>query len=274
METLQAILLGAIQGLTEFLPVSSSGHLVVLQNIFGLHEPELLFDISLHVGTLVAVCVVFREDIVAILKDLARLPVACKPSGGFRAVYAENANIRMAWLIVAGSIPTGILGLCFHRMVEDIFGTVQIVGLMLMVTGTFLWLTRYRRQPGRAIDRMTTVDALCIGLAQGLAIMPGISRSGATIAVMLFLGLDRQLAGRYSFLLSIPAILGALALNIDGGIQTGMSLGSIIAGTVIAGIVGYVALIALLRIVRKGRLHLFSPYCWLLGATILVWYWI
>lgn len=260
--------------MTEFLPVSSSGHLVLLQNIFGLHEPELLFDISLHVGTLAAVCVVFRQDIMAIGKGVIGLPAAHERPGGFRALYAERSDIRMAWLIVVSSIPTGILGLLFHRMADDIFGTVRIVGLMLIVTGSFLWFTRYRDRPGRHIGQMNTVDALLIGLVQGFAILPGISRSGATISMMLFLGMDRELAGRYSFLLSIPAILGALVLHIDWGVQTGMSTFSMISGTIIAGTVGYIALIVLLRIVKNGRLYLFSPYCWLLGAGTLVWYWV
>ncbi len=273
MGTLQASILGIVQGLTEFLPVSSSGHLVLLQNIFGIHEPELLFNVSLHVGTLAAVCVVFRQDIVAILKGLTGLPSALKASGNFHALYVEGAAIRMAWLIVVGNIPTAILGILFHRVAEDIFGAVWIVGLMLIVTGTFLWLTRYKNPSGRLIGQMNTGDALLIGLIQGLAILPGISRSGATIAMMLFLGLDRQLAGRYSFLLSIPAILGALVLNTDlSAPQTGITAGAIISGTVVAGIVGYLALVVLLRIIKNGRLYLFSPYCWLLGVATLAWY--
>ncbi len=273
MTTLQAIMLGLVQGLTEFLPVSSSGHLVLLQNVSGFHEEELLFDICLHMGTLVAVCAVFRKDILAILNSLRRLPGALRKPEDLRSLYAEEMDIRIAMLIVSGNIPTGILGLLFHQIAEDIFGTVLIVGLMLIFTGTFLWLTRYQRRPGRLIGQMNAADALLTGLAQGFAILPGISRSGATIATMLFLGLDRELAGRYSFLLSIPAILGALILSIDSaGVGNGMSMTSVLSGTLIAGIVGFAALVLLLRIVQNGKLHLFSPYCWLLGAVTLGWY--
>lgn len=269
----QAIILGVTQGLTEFLPVSSSGHLVLLQNLFGLHKPELLFDISLHVGTLMAVCVVFRRDILSILGALIRVPVTRKSSLDIRILYRQDDSIRLAWMIVMGNIPTAVLGLLFHRIADQIFGTVGIAGAMLLVTGTFLWLSRYIGRSERPVNQMTVIDALLIGLVQGLAILPGISRSGATISMALFLGLNRELAGRYSFLLSIPAILGALVLEIDfAAIQTHMSAGSILSGTVVAGIVGYSALLILLRVVKGGRLYLFSPYCWLIGAAALIWH--
>ena len=271
MSYLQALALGIVQGLTEFLPVSSSGHLVLLQNLFGLHEPELLFDVCLHMGTLAAVCVVFRRDIASIVGALLKLPGRLKSPGGFASRFAEDGDVRMAVLIVVGSVPTAVLGLLFHRVVDRLFGAVWIVGAMLLVTGTFLWLTRGRRGPGRPIGRMGLVDALIIGVVQGLAIVPGISRSGSTISAALFLGLDRDLAGRFSFLLSIPAILGALVLNIDpSSTQTALSTGVILSGTIAAGMVGYAALRILLRMVRSGHLYRFAPYCWLAGAAALV----
>lgn len=271
MQPIHAILLGVIQGLTEFLPVSSSGHLVLLQNLFGLKEPEILFDISLHMGTLTAVCIVFFPEILSILKTLFSLPRLLQTSGGMKQLYQDNEPVRMATLIVAGSIPTAILGLLFHKMVDQIFGSVWIVGLMLVITGALLWLTRRFRAKGRSLQRTGIKDALVIGLVQGLAIMPGISRSGSTISVALFMGLDREVAGRYSFLLSIPAILGALILSLDSpAMQTGVSASLFLTGTVTAGIVGFAALKILLHLVKRGRLHLFAPYCWIIGIVTLI----
>ena len=272
MEPLQAIALGIIQGLTEFLPVSSSGHLVLLQNLFGLTQPELLFDICLHIGTLFAVCIVFFQEIRSVLVTLLHLPGLTKSHGGLKPLLSENGDVRMALLIVAGSIPTAVLGILFHKIADLIFGAVWIVGIMLLVTGTILWFTRMVPREGRSIVNVSMKDALVIGLVQGLAILPGISRSGATISVALFLGVDREVAGRYSFLLSIPAILGALVLGLDSSlIDTSVSWKMILAGTASAGVVGYGALKLLLHLVKKGQLYLFAPYCWLLGVAALIW---
>ena len=271
MQPIQAILLGVIQGLTEFLPVSSSGHLVLLQNLFGLTEPEVLFDISLHIGTLMAVCIVFFSEIHSILKTLISLPGLIKTSGSMKQLYQDNEPVRMATLIILGSIPTAILGLLFHKMVDQLFGSVRIVGLMLIITGAILWQTRRFRIKGRPLIGTTLKDALVIGLVQGLAIMPGISRSGSTISAALFMGIDREVAGRYSFLLSIPAILGALVLSLDSpAMETTVSGGMFLMGTLTAGIVGFGALKVLLHIVNRGRLHFFAPYCWLLGIVALI----
>lgn len=271
MNTFEAIVLGAIQGLTEFLPVSSSGHLVLFQNLFGLKEPELLFDICLHVGTLVAVLVVFYRDILDILTALIRIPGRMKTAGGFWRLCQVDPAVRMALLIVVGSIPTAIIGLLFKKITDQLFGSTAIVGIMLLVTGTLLWLTRRIRSSGRPIARTTTKDALIIGIVQGLAILPGISRSGSTISTALFLGVDRKLAGRYSFLLSIPAIVGALVLGLDAPeLATTIPLATIIAGSLVSAGVGWLALVILLRVVDRGQLHRFAPYCWIVGLITLV----
>jgi len=271
MQPIQAILLGVIQGLTEFLPVSSSGHLVLLQNLFGLKEPEVLFDISLHIGTLAAVCIVFFPEINSILKTLVRLPSLIKTSGSIKRAYQDNEPVRMAALIIAGSFPTAILGLLFHKLIDQLFGSVWIVGVMLIITGALLWQTRRFRAKGRPLKGTALKDALAIGLVQGLAIIPGISRSGSTISVAIFMGIDREVAGRYSFLLSIPAILGALVLSLDSpAMQTTISGGMFLTGMVTAGVVGFAALKVLLQLVNRGRLHLFAPYCWIMGIVTLV----
>ena len=188
-----------------------------------------------------------------------------------KQLYQDNEPVRMATLIVVGSIPTAILGLLFHKMVDQLFGSVRIVGLMLIITGAILWQTRRFRIKGRPLKGTKIKDALVIGLVQGLAIMPGISRSGSTISVALFMGIDREVAGRYSFLLSIPAILGALVLSLGSpAVQTTVSGGMFLMGTLTAGIVGFGALKVLLHLVNRGRLHLFAPYCWLLGIVALI----
>lgn len=272
MESLQSVMLGIIQGLTEFLPVSSSGHLVLLQNLFGIREPELLFDISLHIGTLTAIFIVFYREIQSIFQTLLRLPALMKSSGKLKSVFAANEEIRIAALIIIGSIPTAILGILFHTIADQIFGSVWIAGAMLLVTGTLLWFTRQISIEGRPLIKVSIRDALMIGLMQGMAIMPGISRSGATISMALFLGMNREVAGRYSFLLSIPAILGALILGLNSTIiQTNIPVKIILLGTVTAAIVGYIALKILLCMVKQGRLYYFAPYCWLLGAATLIW---
>jgi undecaprenyl-diphosphatase len=275
LNSVEAIVLGAIQGLTEFLPVSSSGHLVLFQNLFGLKEPELLFDISLHVGTLLAVLVVFYRDILEILTALIRLPSRMKSAGGLPRLCRTDPAIRMALLIVAGSIPTAIIGLLFKEITDRLFGSTVIVGCMLLVTGTLLWLTRRIVKKGRSVTDTTIKDALIVGVVQGLAILPGISRSGSTIATALFLGVDRKVAGRYSFLLSIPAIVGALVLGLDEPeLQTTIPLGIILAGSLVSALVGWLALIILLKVVDRGQLHRFAPYCWLVGMFTLALAWL
>jgi len=274
MGPLQAIALGIVQGLTEFLPISSSGHLVLLQNLFGINEPELLFDICLHLGTLIAVCAVFIREIHLVLAAIWRLPEMLKSSGGFFPLYRENEELRLAVLIVTGTIPTGILGVFFQKIADQLFGSVLLVGFMLLVTGGVLWLTRRVPVQMRPLKEMTAKDALTIGLVQGLAVMPGISRSGSTISAALFLGINREVAGRFSFLLSIPAILGALVVGFESdAIQSGMSGVQILLGTASAAGVGFVALKVLLRLVNQGRLHFFAPYCWLAGMAAIITAW-
>ncbi len=272
MEPLQSIFLGIIQGLTEFLPVSSSGHLVLFQNLLGFNEPELLFDICLHIGTLIAICIVFFQEIKTIFITLIHLPGLAKSAGGYKSLYEGNEQVRMTALIVIGSFPTALLGILFHKVADQLFGAVWIVGVMLVVTGSLLWFTRYSNPTGRPIDRFTAKDALVIGLIQGLAILPGISRSGSTISVALFMGVHREVAGRYSFLLSIPAICGALILGLDSSIgHTSISAKVILMGTISAAIIGYISLKLLMHIVKRGKLYYFAPYCWLLGLAVLIW---
>lgn len=266
MELYQAIILGIIQGLTEFLPVSSSGHLVLFQQILGLEEPNLSFDISLHVGTLMAVIIVYFKDIMDIVSAFFRFTASFFTKNKKVPGPSDDPNLKLLYLIVIGTIPTGCLGLLFHNVAEKIFSSMLIVGIMLMITGTILWLTRRFSDTQLSISEFSGKKALIIGFVQGLAVIPGISRSGSTIAAGLFLGFDRQIAAKYSFLLSIPAILAAeilsLAESYSGGINIDMAT---IVGTAVSFATGYFALVVLLTIVKQGRFFLFSPYCWSIG---------
>ena len=276
MNSLEAIILGILQGLTEFLPVSSSGHLVLFQHLFGLKEAELFFDVCVHLGTLVAVIIVFRHEIIKIISALLQLVALGGQKEKFLQKMESEPELKMAVLIVIGSIPTAILGLLFASIADRLFSSTLIVGLMLMVTGLLLWLTRKAETHAIAASdgHLTTAKAFIIGIVQGLAIIPGISRSGSTISTGLLLGVDRETAARYSFLLSIPAIVGAGLLSLkDGFSQTTPVIWTSLLGAVTAAIVGYGALKSLLHLVKKGRLYVFAPYCWLVGLLEILFSW-
>jgi undecaprenyl-diphosphatase len=276
MTTLEAIILGIIQGLTEFLPVSSSGHLVLFQKMFGLKQAELFFDVGVHLGTLAAVIVVFRREVKNIIMALMQLISLAGPKGGILQRVEYDSQLKMALLIVIGSIPTAILGLLFRGIADRLFASGLITGLMLIVTGLLLWLTRRKAAEADQArnDSLTPKKALIIGIVQGLAIVPGISRSGSTISIGLLLGIDREMAARYSFLLSIPAIIGAGLLSLTEGLsQTDLAIRAALLGALTAAIVGYAALKSLLQMVKKGRLHVFAPYCWLVGILAIIFSW-
>ena len=272
MELMQAMILGAVQGLTEFFPVSSSGHLVIFQHMMGLKEPVLMFDISVHVGTLAAIVLYYFNDIIRIFKSLVRL-VSYRLRGQTRELSStEISDTHMAWLIVTGSVPTAVIGFGFHMISQVLFSSLTIVGISLMITGGILLGTRWVHQEKDSVSDFSIKKALLIGIIQGLAVMPGISRSGSTISAGLFLGVNRETAIRYSFLLSIPAILGALVLQIftDSSGGGNVSSGVIAAGLVTSLIVGYAALNLLVKMVQKGHLYFFTPYCIVLGAAVLL----
>jgi undecaprenyl-diphosphatase len=276
MNYTEAILLGIIQGLTEFLPVSSSGHLVLFQHLFGLKEAELFFDVCVHLGTLLAVIVVFRQEIKNIILALMRLLSSSTSKKIALQKTESDRDLKMALLIVIGSIPTAVLGFLFRGIADRLFSSAFIAGLMLMLTGLLLWITRWAAThvDRSGTDRVTPKNAVIIGVVQGLAIIPGISRSGSTISIGLLLGINRETAARYSFLLSIPAIIGAGLLSLKEGFsQTDLAIQISMLGAGTAALVGYGALKSLLHVVKKGHLHLFAPYCWLVGILAIVFSW-
>lgn len=260
--TLTLAALGILQGLTEFLPVSSSGHLVILQAwLPGFHEPGVLFHATVHLATLGAVLLYFRRDVAA----LAR--AALRPS------RADSATLRFLWLVVAGTIPTAIIGFFLAEALERLFSSVPTAASMLLVTGALIFATDRAQERTSGIESMAVTHAIVIGIVQGVAIVPGISRSGATVAAGVFCGLERGLALRYSFLLSIPAILGAFVLQLathglDGALavnRPGYGLAFLAAFAV-----GYASIDVLLKALLSRRLTWFACYCWGLGLAVLL----
>ncbi len=265
MEIYQGILLGILQGITEFLPVSSSGHLVLGQHFFNLTEPMLSFDISVHMGTLAAIVIVFFKDIKAICASIL------KP-------LSQKSDIKLLLLIITGCIPTAVMGFIIKIWEDVIFSSILLVGCMLIVTGLILWLTRKKQNIQANQKRnMETSDftfksAFFIGVCQGIAVIPGISRSGTTISAGLFAGLDRKMAAKFSFLLSIPAIIGAELLQALGSLNQPMIINkATIFGTLFSFVTGYIALVIFLKIVNNGKLYLFAPYCFILGISVIIY---
>lgn len=254
MTILEALFLGAVQGLTEFIPVSSSGHLVIFQHILGLTEGSLSFDVLLHIGTLTAVIVAFWEDILAILK---------KPFS------------KLTYLIVVGCIPAGLMGYFLQPLFEQAFQSLLIVGIGLLITGVVLKASELiadRSLNMKEIRETGYGDVLFIGLLQGIAIIPGISRSGSTIAGGLLAGLDRTWAARYSFLVSIPVILGAglVQLKDYSAHPISGSMMPYVVGFISSALCGYLAIKIVMRLVREGRLSIFSYYCWTVGTVVII----
>ncbi|ADL57628.1 undecaprenyl-diphosphatase UppP [Methanothermobacter marburgensis] len=271
MDVLQAIIIGIVQGLTEFLPISSSGHLVLVPEIMGV-KSSLAFDTLLHVGTLVAVVTYFWSDIVHMIRSFIS-SLTDIPGGNFRNGIDEDPYKRLAWMVLIGTIPAGLAGVLFKDFFESLFSSITAVGFFLIVTGLLLWSSERISAKIREklpVEKLGVRDSLIIGGAQALAIAPGISRSGATISAGLFLGFERELAARYSFLLSIPAILGAAIIQVKD-ISAGMDLlgASMIAGFVASAVSGYIAIKFLLKLIRERDLYVFAYYCFALGLLIL-----
>lgn len=268
LSILEAILLGLVQGLTEWLPVSSSGHLVLAHEVAGV-DPSVFLDLLLHVGTLAVILVFYRETVVDVLRALASAPRAHREGDTLASVWWEDPDRRLGVLVVAGSVPTALVGFTFEETFVAMFSSTLAVGIALLVTGTWLFLSRFA--PEHGLVQPGLAAALLIGLAQGVAIVPGISRSGATIGAALLLGIAREEAVRFSFLLSVPAILGATVLQADAAALTAARASwlAYALGIAVSVAVGYAALWLLVRIVENRGFHRFCWYCWALGAVVL-----
>jgi len=253
MSIVLAALLGFIQGLTEFLPVSSSGHLVVFQNWLQEEKTPVVFDLVLHIGTLLPIVWVYRDTLKELIRGVLTKPLA-----------PEN---RLALWIVLGSVPTALIGIGFEDLFEKLFHTPKMVASAFFITGSFLFATQYLREGDRDSEAMTWKDALIIGTIQGLAITPGISRSGSTIAIAMLLGLKRELAAKYSFLLSIPAIVGGFILKSSELTIDASTLPALGVGLIVSALSGLFALKILLRLVNSGDFSKFSYYLWTIAIV-------
>jgi undecaprenyl-diphosphatase len=259
----QAVVLGILQGVTEFLPVSSSGHLVIVPHLLGWADPGLALDTLLHLGTLFAIVLYFWTD-------LWRLVRAGLQSLRRRSLADPDA--RVAWGVVLATIPAAVLGFLFQDVVEQLFAAPRAAAAFLLGTALLLVLSEVVGARQRPITSLSWLDAFLIGLVQTLAIVPGLSRSGSTIAAGLFLGFRREDAAKFSFYLAVPIVLGSglyqLAKLVLGG-WAGTPVGSALAGMAAAGIAGYLAIAGLLSLVRRRSLIGFAVYCALLGVLVL-----
>lgn len=275
MSTVQAILLGLLQGVTEFLPVSSSGHLVAAQHMLGIEQPGTFVEVALHLGTLAAIIVVLRSELRQLVRDgFAGLALCLR--GADAAILAERAPLfPTAVAIVAGSVPAAVAGIAVKLAVEDVLDSLLSCGICLTVTGAVLLASRWAPEP--TTDRVGPARGVAVGLAQAVALLPGISRSGSTIVAGRFLGIKGEAAARFSFLLAVPAMAGAgmfqahdLLTGGAAGAGSG-SLGPVAVGMLVSLVVGIASITLLMRIIRRGRLHWFAAYCMPLGVTIVLY---
>lgn len=288
MSLLQAIFMGLIQGLTEFLPVSSSGHLAIFKILFDMEtDTGMLFDVLLHVGTLVAVCVVYYKDVArligagcGIIRDAA-VNVSVffsNRSGNGETPYRRivcNSYRKMAMMIVVSTIPTGIIGIAAGDAVEKSSQILLIPGICLIVTAILLVVSDHAKNGNKLPKHISYTSAFGIGIAQGIATLPGLSRSGTTIAACLLSGFNRNFAVKYSFLMSIPAVLGALVLELkdfSAVAVTGTEIGFYMVGMLVAAVTGYICIKTMLVVVRKKKLTGFAVYCLIVGIISIVGY--
>lgn len=273
MNIIQAIILGIVQGATEFIPVSSSAHLVLVPWALGWPSPGLFFDTMLHWGTLAAVLTYFWREWIAVIGGFFRSLGQAGPWSSAPGGRLADANSRLAWAIILGTIPAVILGFLFEDYIESLFSSPTAVGAFLIVTAAILAISERVGRRVRTLDRIAIVDSLAIGLAQVAAMAPGISRSGTTIAAGLCRGLTRDTAAKFSFLLGTPAILGAGVLqlfNVLQGAEAMTTWPAAIAGTLVAAVVGYLCIKFLLAYLQRGRLYVFAVYCALAGLAVVI----
>ena len=270
MDIFQGIIIGIVQGLTEFLPVSSSAHLIFIQNILGV-ESSLAFDTFLHLGSLLAVLIYFRADIYKMIRAWL-LSIGDILQHRFREGFYSDPYKRLAWYVILATIPVGIAGVFLESHVDALFaGALYVPGFFLFVTGTILYLSQRMASGQIDMSHMGWFQSLFMGLGQACAIMPGLSRSGTTIAAGLVVGLDNEFAAKFSFILSIPAIFGAFILQLkDIGLSLGTDGAAVILGFIAAFISGYLAIKWLLDLIQNRSLDIFSYYCWIVGVIVFV----
>jgi undecaprenyl-diphosphatase len=251
----EALILGIVQGATEFLPVSSSGHLVMTQAVLSIDISGVLFEVAVHLATLLSILVVYRARVA----DLTR-----------GAMRGDAENLRYIGMIIVATIPAGLLGVLAKDRIEVLFDNPYVPGFALIVTGAILWSSRSALRRATGMQPTWSVAAL-IGVAQAFALVPGISRSGTTVVVALWLGLEAREAAAFSFLMAVPAIAGAAVLQIpELGDLASLSKTALIVGGVAAAVTGVLAIRTFVAMLGREAFHLFAPYCWLVGSAYLV----
>jgi len=264
LNIVQAAILGVVQGVTEFIPISSSAHLVLVPNLMGWHQPSVSFDVMLHMGTLVAVLYFFKVEVINLFGVFL--------TGFKEKEIRKSTDYKLCWLIIIGTVPAVVLALLFQNFFENLFSKPESVAFFLLGTGALLWFSETTSKRARVMEDANLSDALIIGLAQGCAIAPGISRSGATIAAGLFKGLDRDSAARFSFLLAIPIIFGAVVVKMSDFIYLCRSQASVslLLGFLTAAASGYLCIKYFLNYLKKGSLMIFAYYCWFVGLAFIL----
>lgn len=267
MTYLMSVILGFIQGVAEFLPISSSGHLSIFQNWFGLEEPDNLFNVLLHFATLIAVCVVYWRDIVDMIAEFFRGIAALTNRKNDRGPVPPAR--RLVMMVILGTLPL-VLVLPIEDKVESLGASNVFVGIALLITGAILFVSDRMARGRKNARTATVVDALLVGCAQAVAVIPGLSRSGCTISAGMALGFDRTFAVRYSFLLSLPAVLGATLLKVLDMVRDGIDTALLpvyLVGMVVAGVVGYFSIRLVNLLAQKNKFGKFAYYCWAMGLA-------
>lgn len=273
MGYIEAIILGLVQGLAEFLPISSSGHLALLQDLFHVDaEKVLLFAVLLHLGTLVSVFIVYWKDIWELLVELV---ITIKDLCTGKGLRLDERPIRkLGIMIIVATIPTAVIGLLLNDFFEGLYTSMIAVGAGFLITGVIMFLAEKMSSANKGIEKMNFRNAIFIGLLQGVAIYPGISRSGSTLVGGLTTGLKREFAVKFAFLISIPSILGSVILELPDAIKAGTDptlMGPIAAGVVVAAVSGLFAIKTMIKIVSNKKLSYFSYYVWILGACTIAY---
>ncbi|MCI5884607.1 MAG: undecaprenyl-diphosphatase UppP [Clostridiales bacterium] len=274
MTTFQAIILGLIQGLAEFLPISSSGHLALAQHFFGINSDSvLIFAVLLHVGTLISVFIVYWKDILGLIYEFFGTFADLVKTKRFDV--NKNATRRMCWLIIAATVPTAVIGFLFDEKFEKLYSNVLAIGICLVITGCILFAAEKWGKNLHGIKNTKFKHAITVGILQGCAIAPGISRSGSTIVGGLACGLKREWAVRFAFLVSIPPILGSVILELPDALAAGTVDSSltvpILAGVIVSAVSGLIAIKGMIRLVSGKKLTYFSYYTWILGISVIVY---
>lgn len=288
MTFIQAIILGIVQGLTEFLPVSSSGHLAIMKNLLHMNlDTGVLYDVLLHVATLIAVCIVMHKDIIKLIMEFISI---VRDAFTNLMIFIENFSSknkqkyitimstsyrRFVILIIVSTIPTGILGILLDDIIETVESELLVPGICLICTAVIILISDFLTDGTKKAKEATIGDAFAIGTAQGIATLPGLSRSGTTIAACVLCGFDRKFAVKYSFIMSMPAILGALVLKLSklsSESVTGGEIVSYIVGMIVAAVVGYFALVLTIKIVQKKSFKFFAFYCFGIGVVSIIAY--